>query len=189
MDQEPVSRVDEQANFGKPVGREVADVVGDDHVCARRERRRHDVPIPGVDLVRDGGREAAGLVRHRLGEGRLHALAPAAELLLIVRLAPRQAPDQLVEDLGAPGWTEEAALREAEQQVADDPWVQNAGVEQGDEGHVALLVVDAEILGLRGHPGEHLPPLLAPASPVGEQIVEPDPPVRPDAVVRDLARL
>ena len=88
--------------------------------CASRERRRDDVAIPGVDLVRDGGCEAAGLVCHRLGEGRLHALAPAAEPFFILRPVPDQARDELIEDLGAPGRTAKAALREAWQQIADD---------------------------------------------------------------------
>ena len=132
MDKELIRGLDQQAKLRKPVGREVPDVVGHDHVGASRERRRHDVAIAGVDLIRNGGNEAAGLVRHRLGEGRLHELSPPAKALLMVRLVPGQAPDELVEDLGAPGEAVQAALREAQQQVADHPRVQIAGVEQGD---------------------------------------------------------
>ncbi len=53
-------------NLGKSVGCEVADVVGDDRVGASPERRRNHMAIADVNLVRDGGCEAAGLVRHRI---------------------------------------------------------------------------------------------------------------------------
>jgi hypothetical protein len=37
-----------------------------DRVGASRECRRNHMAIPDVDLVRDGGCEAAGLVRHEI---------------------------------------------------------------------------------------------------------------------------
>jgi hypothetical protein len=167
----------------------VAGIVGDDHVGASREGCRDDVAVTFVDLIRNNRREPLRSWGHRLGEGGLHLLATSPKPLGMLGPSLGQAIDDLVEDLGTPSRSIETALGQPQEQVADNPRVENARVEQPDIRHELLLVVDAKLLSLGRHVSEHRLSLLTPAPSVGQDIVESNAPVRSHPVVGNLAGL
>lgn len=113
----------------------MAGIVGDDHVGASREGCRDDVAVTSMDLIRNNRREPLRSWGHRLGEGGLHLLTTSPKPLGMLGPSLGQAVDDLVEDLTAPSRTIETALSEPEEDVADDPRVEDARVEERDVSH------------------------------------------------------
>ena len=127
VDDELVGGLRLDAVGGQCVGREVADVVGHDHLCAAADgggehvaivRVGQDEPVDQVLVARND------TVLHRVAHERPGAGEPGCQLGSLTD----DRVDHLVEDLLTPSGLEQAGDREAQEQVPHRRRVQHIGV-------------------------------------------------------------
>ncbi len=151
-----VGRLDVDFEARRDVGWEVLDVVRDDDVRLREQGGRQHVGV--LAHVRHGGDQVLEPGDAGVREGfihRCHALAEQAWVQILT--PPEDALDGFLENLHAPERAEDVVLSETKEDITQDLWVKDVGVQDGtiDQGS---LFVDPQFLRLRRQPVDHRMP-------------------------------